>query len=176
MTPATMPQHTLFLSHSSKDSNDARRLAIDLRKLGVSVWIDSFEMKAGNRIVSELEAALNACTHFAVWLTQNAIDSEWVQREVDAAHHLFRKQDSRYMIPLLAEDGVTLPVFLLDVSAADFRQDYRRGLNQLLDILPDGELNSPELCVDQAKEMLRDLTRVQIVFPLHQPIGLERIS
>src|SRR5438552_16025265 len=51
----TTDEPSVFLCHSSKDKPFVERLALDLRKLGTGVWLDKWEIKAGDSILERIE-------------------------------------------------------------------------------------------------------------------------
>src|SRR5262245_27117889 len=59
--PKAMPgdfPYDVFLSHSSKDKAVVRPLAERLRKDGLKVWFDEWEIKAGDSIPAKIEEGL----------------------------------------------------------------------------------------------------------------------
>jgi predicted nucleotide-binding protein len=48
----------VFISHSNADSEWAKSFADALRQHGIRVWLDQFQIKAGESIVDALEAGL----------------------------------------------------------------------------------------------------------------------
>ncbi len=46
---------TIFISHSSKDKPNVRRLVNDLQRRGISVWFDENEIKVGERFVDKIQ-------------------------------------------------------------------------------------------------------------------------
>ena len=69
----------VFLSHSSGDQDEVRRLAIDLRELGIEVWLDEWEIGVGDSISQRIEQGLRDSHFLAVWLTRAAVASGWVE-------------------------------------------------------------------------------------------------
>ena len=41
---------SIFISHSSQDADGALRLAEDLKRTGLEVWLDEWEIAVGDRI------------------------------------------------------------------------------------------------------------------------------
>lgn len=123
----------VFLSHSSRDKEDVRRLAEDLRAEGINVWLDEWEIAVGDRISQKIQQGLAESDYLAVWLTKDAIESGWVEREWQAKFHEEVNQDRTVVLPLLGEH-CTLPPLLRDKRYADFRDDYAKGLAELLKV------------------------------------------
>jgi formylglycine-generating enzyme required for sulfatase activity len=127
-------QKRIFLSHSSRDKDSVRPLVEDLRRAGLSVWFDEDKIGVGQRISREIEKGLDSSDYIAIWLTQDAIKSGWVETEW---HTLFPDEVASGRVtvfPLLAED-CDLPRFLRGKLYADFRRDYTEGLMDLLKAL-----------------------------------------
>ena len=59
---------TVFISHSAKDKPFVRKLAEDLRRLGVDPWLDEWEIKVGDCIVTKVEHAVANADFVAVVL------------------------------------------------------------------------------------------------------------
>jgi len=52
-------KYDVFLSHSSKDKTIVRDVAERLRKDGVKVWFDEWEIKPGDSIPSKIDERLD---------------------------------------------------------------------------------------------------------------------
>jgi len=131
----------VFLSHSSQDKDDVRRLAEDLRDHGVKVWLDEWEIKVGDHIIQKTQKGIADSDFLAIWLTVAAVMSHWVEREWMAKYHAEVVGGRVAVLPLLA-DGCEVPALLRDKRYADFRSDYFEGLDDLLEVLlPDYERN-----------------------------------
>ena len=106
----------VFLSHSSKDKVVVRELAERLRKDGLKVWFDEWELKPGDSIPAKIEQWLEhsrvlACPAVALGrrrmlcMSENAFGSDWGQLEAGT----FRLRDplnkERRFIPLRLDDA-----------------------------------------------------------------------
>ena len=77
---------TVFISHAAKeDAQFAHRLAADLRRLGVQVWIAPESIRPGEGWVRAIERGLAESSHVVVVLTPAALESKWVEKETDVA-------------------------------------------------------------------------------------------
>ena len=122
---------TIFISHSSQDAVSSLRLAEDLKKAGLKVWLDEWDIAVGERITDKIQRGLTSADYLAVWLTRASIESGWVEREWQAKYHAEIASNSIMILPLLAED-CTIPILLSDKKYADFRSSYTTGLADLL--------------------------------------------
>jgi hypothetical protein len=72
----------LFLSHSNADDGFVRELRDALADLGQAVWIDSRQLRGGDPLESEIQAAIEAAAGLAVLVSPAALQSEWVGKEL----------------------------------------------------------------------------------------------
>ena len=75
----------IFLSHSSQDKELATKLACDLTLGGFDVWFDSWEVEIGDSLYDRVFRGIDDATFLLLCLSPNAVKSEWVLRELDAA-------------------------------------------------------------------------------------------
>jgi len=87
----------VFISYSHKDTNYAHRLADELQKKGIDVWIDE-RLDYGSTWPQEIQKQLDSCSAFIVIMSPRSYESEWVQNELNRAKRL-RKP----IYPLLLE-------------------------------------------------------------------------
>lgn len=80
----TLP--TIFISHSSQDSEWCRCFATTLRQLGFDVWYDEHDIHGGSDWFNTIQTQLVARDCFIVILSPDAWNSPWVQREVELAY------------------------------------------------------------------------------------------
>jgi hypothetical protein len=119
----------VFISHSSKDKVTAGRLAQDLKKAKIRVWIDKAKLKAGDPLVERLQEAIKQSQNLALLWSKPASESFYVKAEWLAAYHL-----KKGIIPCLV-DNTDLPPFLLDFVRCDFRTSYDQGRDLLVEAL-----------------------------------------
>lgn len=76
----------IFLSHSKADKDFIHQIANDLRGAQIDVWVDEWEIPVGESIRRKIfEEGIPFCDLFFVYLTENSINSYWVQKELDSA-------------------------------------------------------------------------------------------
>jgi hypothetical protein len=126
--------YTIFLSHSSTDKPAVRRLARDLTKAGVQIWLDEWEIRVGDSITQKIQQGIRESRYVAIWLTRQSVASGWVQREWYSKFHEEIETRQVAVLPLRAEQCV-LPELLRDKKYADFVQSYEAGLGALLEVL-----------------------------------------
>lgn len=135
-------QRVAFLSHSSKDKPFIRQLAADLTANGISVWLDEQRIRVGDSIPDKIAQGLAGSDYFLVALSRNAIESEWVKKELNNALINEIQRRKVHVLPLKLDES-PIPQIISDKKYADFSQSYKAGLDDLLVSLK-GELDGRE--------------------------------
>lgn len=90
----------VFLSYSSKDKHIVRPIAEHLRKDGLRVWFDDWEIRPGDSIPAKIDAGLEASRVLVLCMSTHAFGADWVRLEAGT----FRFRDplniDRRFIPL----------------------------------------------------------------------------
>ena len=120
-----------FLSHSARDKPFIRQLATDLTKNGITVWLDEQMIKVGESIVERVGQGLAESDYFLIALSDNSVNSEWVQKELNQALLKEIEEKQVKVLPLKLSDCV-IPPLIKDKKYADFSSNYRAGLTDLL--------------------------------------------
>ena len=84
-------QYDVFISHNSKDKVVVRDLAQRLKKDGLRVWFDEWEIKPGDSIPLKIEYGLEQSRTLLLAMSANAFASDWVTLERHTA--LFPRPD-----------------------------------------------------------------------------------
>lgn len=101
----------LFISHSSQDDDLVRRLRRALADLGQDGWIDSRELRGGDPLWPEIEAAIGASAGLAVIVSTHGLQSKWLGKELTHALKLQAARGAdRFPVIPLAVDGCKLGV------------------------------------------------------------------
>ncbi|TEU18356.1 MAG: TIR domain-containing protein [Anaerolineales bacterium] len=126
---------TVFISHATTDAEFAHRLADDLQRLGVQVWIAPESIRPGESWVRAIERGLAESSHMVVVLTPAALESPWVKKETEVA--IARERRGLIQVIPLALDVQPweVPPLLSSYQMVSFRPDYDVGLSHLADIL-----------------------------------------
>jgi TolB-like protein/Tfp pilus assembly protein PilF len=75
----------VFISYASQDSAVAQALCAALERAGIACWIAPRDVRPGDFYADSIVQAINACTVLVLVLSQSAIDSNHVLREVERA-------------------------------------------------------------------------------------------
>lgn len=129
---------SVFLSHSSKNKEFARRLRSDLEREGIKVWLDEAELRVGEDL-SVIDSRIRESKFIVVVMSAAAARSPWIERELGVA----RSINEIEILPVLLEDGPgRWEGGLAEKAIADFRNpaEYWRSLHRLAHAIT-GELN-----------------------------------
>src|SRR5262249_20256391 len=139
----TMP--SVFLSHTSIDKPFVEKLAGDLKRIGINVWFDKWEIKIGESITWKIEEGIRENEYLAIVLSPEALNSDWVKCELSAAWVKQMQRRRVVVLPILYR-SCAIPLFLADRKYANFSIDYQIGFRELADALGvrDGDVVTEE--------------------------------
>lgn len=94
----------VFISHASEDKPFVLRLAVGLLAKGIPVWLDSWSMTLGDSLRDAIYEGLEQSSLVVVVVSDAAIRSGWVKRELAVALKRERQTGRRFVIPLRIDD------------------------------------------------------------------------
>lgn len=122
----------VFLSHSSKDKPVVRDIAERLKKDGVKVWFDEWEIKPGDSIPAKIEDGLEHSRVLVLCMSANAFASDWAQLESGTFRFRDPLNKERRLLTLRLDDSPikgSLAQFLyINWLAAQGEQEYDKLL------------------------------------------------
>ncbi|MDS4019359.1 MAG: toll/interleukin-1 receptor domain-containing protein [Candidatus Competibacter sp.] len=121
----------VFISHSHHDKPFVRKLVEDLRGANLHVWLDEQDLAVGDSIIARVSDGLKDSDYLVAVLSRSSMQSKWVQAELNAALSGQLSGKGTAVLPVLIED-VDLPPLLADRLYADFRVNYKHGLDALI--------------------------------------------
>jgi WD40 repeat protein len=98
-------QYDVFLSHSSKDKAIVRPLAERLRKDGIRVWFDEWEIHPGDSIPSKIEKGLEQSHVLVFCMSEHAFGSDWATLESQTFRFRDPLNKELRFIPLRLDDA-----------------------------------------------------------------------
>jgi formylglycine-generating enzyme required for sulfatase activity len=135
MAQAPLPK--IFLTHSWRNIEFARRLYSDLRAQGFELWFDDKTLKAGHRMAEEINRALLWCDVYIPVISRAALASEWCWEEINAAITLSmqpgRNKRPRIVTALVEDCAREMPPSLSARLYINFTDRYDEALRELLD-------------------------------------------
>lgn len=141
----------IFISHSSKDKAWARRLSEDLKEIGHEPWLDEWEIKVGECIVTKIDRGIEDSEFVAIILSKHSVESGWVDKEWKAKYWSEIESDRTMVLPLLKEN-CTIPTLLKTKRYADFRKKYVVAFTHLVEAINYKVTNIPEKTTISSEE------------------------
>lgn len=120
----------LFISHSSVDNEFVKRLAKDLRELGLNVWLDAFDIPPDADWNASIQDALGRATRVLVVWSKSSVVSPEVYTEVFQA-----RAKGKTIIQVTIED-CKRPSLFDRLQNIVFHQNYAEAFDTLVSFLP----------------------------------------
>ena len=121
----------VFISYSHADRDFAENLALHLVQAKQNVWIDKWELNAGDSLISKIEEALGGADAILALLSKNSVQSAWCKKELNSVLTLELEEKSVLVIPIILDD-CQIPLFLKEKLSIDFRKDRDESFALLL--------------------------------------------
>ncbi len=113
--------HDVFISHSSKDKIMADAICAGLEARGIRCWIAPRDILPGKNYAGQLLQAIENCKVFIVVLSENAISSTHILKEVELA---------------IEAGGIIMPFRIQDVPLSDDLKYYLSNVHWLDALTP----------------------------------------
>jgi len=127
---ASVVSRQIFISYAREDQDFVLKLATDLRERGIRVWVDQWEISAGEDWDKAIDDALRRLPYFLIVLSPASIDSREVRGELRTALDL-----DKHIIPLIYQ-SCNIPRQLRTIQYIDFSDcDYNEALSALVKAL-----------------------------------------
>jgi hypothetical protein len=95
-----------FLSHSSADKENYVRIVAE-RLAAEDFVYDEITFEAGEQTLSEIIRSLDESAVFCLFISNKALDSEWVQQEIDGALVRLTNGSLKSIYPIVIDRNVT---------------------------------------------------------------------
>ena len=112
-------EQIVFISYTSSDRDRVEPIADMLIASGIDAWMDKKRLKAGQNWDFEIRRALDRAAVIIVFVSEKSVNKRgYVQREVRLALERAEEKlaDDIYLIPVLLDEGVTVPDLIKDVQ------------------------------------------------------------
>jgi len=118
---------TFFFSYSHKNKDFVLTLAGDLRRRGIKVWLDIYDIDVGQSWSRQVGRALDSCAKMLLVMSPDALESDNVDDEWN-----YFLDVKKTVIPILYQP-CTIPFRLHKLQYIDFHtMDYHEAVNQLV--------------------------------------------
>ncbi len=94
----------MFISYSHRDNDFVDKLGDFLTEKGVRYWRDIQEMKAG-RLEKQVDRAMRLNDLVLIVLSENSVQSDWVEHEAKKARRLEKESGKDVMVPIALDDA-----------------------------------------------------------------------
>jgi hypothetical protein len=115
---------TCFISYSDRDLNFAKQLYADLQSEGVRCWFAPEDLKIGDHYHQRIDESIRLYDKLILVLSEHAVQSAWVEREVVAAREKEDREQRPVLFPLRLDDEVMATT---KAWAADVRRRWHIG-------------------------------------------------
>lgn len=122
----------IFISYSHHDKDFVDRLAIQLVREKVRIWLDRWELHVGDSLITRIQEAISGASALLVILSKASVASEWCKKELSSG--LIRELEEKRVVvlPVLLEK-CDIPLFLRDKLYADFQSNFDEGFQTILE-------------------------------------------
>ena len=112
----------VVLAHNSKDKPSVEAIARLLRRRGLNVWFDKWDIPPGRVFQREIDSAVRTARSIAVFVGRHGL-GPWEEMEMEAAIGQFVKRKAPVIPTLLprAHSNTTLPLMLDSFSRVRFK-------------------------------------------------------
>ena len=146
----------VFICYSRKDEDFVLKLATNLKRQGVPIWLDQWDIPAGANWNRTIEKALNECTRLLLVLSPSSVESDEVQCE-----WLSALDEKKIVVPILYKP-CRMPFRLKPIQYIDFvsrSPDDIAALNDVLVALGKARKDFIKICpeIPMPKEKLSGL-------------------
>jgi hypothetical protein len=143
----------VFVCYARNDEEFALKLAANLKSLGVPIWLDQWDIPAGDNWDQKIEEGLRKCTHLLLILSPASVKSVEVVSEWSWALN-----ENKVIVPILYQP-CEIPFRLKPIRYIDLTSrspDNQDALDKILGALRFGGF-APELCPEASKTAPMDM-------------------
>jgi hypothetical protein len=128
----TFEFYSCFISYSSRDESFARELHTRLQAQKVHCWFAPEDLKIGDKFQESIEESIWVYDKLLVILSENSVNSSWVEREVQAAFEKESRQGSAVLFPVRLDDAVmqSTRAWAADIRRTRHIGDFRNWKDQ----------------------------------------------
>ncbi len=128
----------VFISYAREDSAIAKKLYNDIKREGVTIWIDIENILPGQEWMLEVEKAINDCRYFISILSKNSTSKiGTVQKELKIALKKFDEfiPSEIFIIPVRIDNCKIPYKSLANLQYVDLFPSYEKGLYEILRVI-----------------------------------------
>lgn len=155
----------VFISYSYQDKEFVHKLVKDLAAEGINPWFDDLEIRPGDSLIEKISDGIRQSDYILVVLSENSLQSKWVQEEIKMAFQKNSAGAKRVLIPVL-HGKVEVPRYLRDIKYVNLSESYQEGIDEVIRTIQgrtSQEKPQPSQLVDAgglAKEIAKELSHI----------------
>ena len=134
-SPEQSEHYDIFISYRTTRRPWVEVLAQNLQAQGYKVFVDAWELTAGDNFTRKIFSALKHSRYALLIATPEAAESGWVQEEYEYMFNLSKQREDFHWIPVVLGEFPDFP-FLSNVHAVDFadssEENYHIAFQKLL--------------------------------------------
>lgn len=98
--------YTAFISYSSSQQEFADRLYADLQRENIRCWLATEHLRIGDRFRQTIDDAIRIHDKLLLIFSADAVQSEWVEDEVNAALDRERRRGEEVLFPITVDGAI----------------------------------------------------------------------
>lgn len=122
--------HKLFISYSHADKAAVKQFALQLSLRGYDLWMDEKNISFGGNYTTAILHGIHESDVYLIFLSENSIQSRWVDAEIDFALREKIERKKLVIIPVRLDDS-EIPVALSNMNYVDARFSVTAAANEL---------------------------------------------
>ena len=127
----TILKNRAFLSYAHEDKEFAEKIARELMKSGINLWVDKWEIKAGDSLIQKIfSEGLAQCEVFLILVSCSSVKSRWVHEELD--HAMVKRIEGATRIIPLIKGKCEIPLPLRVLKWVDLSEDFETGIKEVV--------------------------------------------
>lgn len=121
----------LFISYSHEDKEIVKQFALQLSLGGFDLWMDEKNVSFGGNYTTAILRGIHEANMYIVFLSENSIQSHWVNAEIDFALREKIERQKLVIIPVRLDDS-EIPVELSNIDYVDARFSVTVAANEFI--------------------------------------------
>ena len=143
--------YSCFISYSTKDDDFAHRLHADLQAKGVRCWFAPEDLRIGDKFRARIDEAIRLHDKLLLILSEESVNSTWVEDEVESALEKERKSKQR------GEERIVLFPIRLDSAVMETDAAWAASIRRTRHIGDFTEWKDHDAYQKSFERLLRDL-------------------
>lgn len=102
----TEMQLSNFISYTGKDEIFAQKLSQNLQELGMRCWLIPERVRNKEKYYPLIDAALNLHDKELLVMSENSLESGWIEEEINAAFEKEEQTGKMVLLPIILDDSI----------------------------------------------------------------------